>query len=202
MKYLIIVIVFVFAIVLILRRNILKDIAKRKKDDLNKKRWEEEYKEDEKKRKEEREKSPLAINKHILCDDGIKRVYNGFMFGIIKDRGKNIDARLILPEDGYLVMEEGFDLNIINEKWFSETGEVLNTNQILNSQKKLMELETAYNKSIENSFTDLAASYPYISRLCCINNIYFHCSWPKSNIPNIPFSGSIDGKFYENRISK
>ena len=202
MKYLIIVIVFVFAVVLILRRIILKDIAKRKKDDLDKKLSKEEYKEDEKKRKEEREKSPLAINKHILCDDGIKRVYNGFMFGVIKDKGKKIDAKFILPEDGYVVSEDGFDLNIINEKWFSETGKVLNTNQILKRQKKIVELETVYNKSVGNSFPNLAASHQHISRLCCINNIYFHCSWPKSNIPNIPFSGSIDGKFYENGISK
>ena len=185
MKYLIIVIVFVLVMVLVLRRNILRDITERKKEDLDKK-----NRKEENEKKEERDKSPLAINKDILCDDGIKRVYNDFMYGIIKDRGEKIDAQLILPEDGYLVLEEGFDLNINNEKWFSETGKILNTKEILNVQK------------IKNStHTPLfPASYPYISRLCCINNIYFHCSWPKSNIPEIPFSGLIDGEFYRNGV--
>ena len=190
MRYLIIVIVFVLVMLLILRRDILRDITERKKDNLDKKNRKEEYEENERKRKEERDKSPLAINRDILCDDGVKRVYNGFMYGIIKDRGEKIDAQLILPEDGYLVLEEGFDLNINNEKWFSETGKILNTKEILNVQK------------IKNStHTPLfPASYPYISRLCCINNIYFHCSWPKSNIPEIPFSGLIDGEFYRNGV--
>ena len=212
-----ILILFVVVLVfLLITRNKIKERAKREAERLVAKRIQLNLLS---KKKKEEDKA-LSVEKKVKCDDGFTRIYNGFMYGIIRenvDEG-SISVKEIRANDGHKrhsshiyvhYFNELFNLEISNQKWFSDDGVTLNSSEILIKNEHYFILKNFYETRIEDIITWKMQKEPLVykeskriprSSLCCINNIYFHTTFLKN--PCELFSGTIDGTEYLNGVSK
>ena len=171
-------------------------------------RWKAERKEREAKRKvrlaplklkKQKEDQKLEIEKHVTCDDGIVRNYNGFMYGIIRQQDEAIIVSSIFCSLNS--NKKPFDNEIQNHKWFSEDGIALKSEEILAKQKEYFLLKRNY----EERYRELGGWSRSNPRkvdknyLCCVNNTFFHAG-AFSKLPHKLFSGLIDGSRYVNGI--
>jgi len=157
----------------------------------------------------------LSIEKKVKCDDGVTRIYNGFMWGIIKSpAGTKLPNKKGIKygietggNNGYFNVNEiiasdnsnsyDFDLDIETEKWFSEEGVTLNVNEIILKNNSFYKLKNDYNSKYPN--TRVRISPALINYLKCINGFFFHAT-AISRSPERLFSGTIDGKVCVNGI--
>ncbi|MGY8939731.1 MAG: toxin-antitoxin system YwqK family antitoxin, partial [Flavobacteriales bacterium] len=212
-----ILILFVVVLVfLLITRNKIKERAKREAERLVAKRIQLNLLS---KKKKEEDKA-LSVEKKVKCDDGFTRIYNGFMYGIIRenvDEG-SISVKEIRANDGHKrhsshiyvhYFNELFNLEISNQKWFSDDGVTLNSSEILIKNEHYFILKNFDETRIEDIKTWKMQKEPLVykeskriprSSLCCINNIYFHTTFLKN--PCELFSGTIDGTEYLNGVSK
>ncbi len=163
-----------------------------------------------------KEDERLSIEKEVKCDDGVVRIYNGFMFGIIKDKADegnngylNVDE---IIADGYVRPELkkyiNWDLKIHAEKWFCEKGIKLNADEIISKNELFFKLQRKYD-SIYSSVSllsdgEVKRNNLYIANeskggrltqsLICINDFFFSENQMKPRgIPQVLFSGKIGG---------
>jgi len=209
-----ILILFVVVLVfLLITRNKIKERAKREAERLVAKRIQLNLLS---KKKKEVDKA-LSVENKVKCDDGFTRIYNGFMYGIIRE---NVDEGSIFVKEiranyGYKRhssnkyvdyfkddINDLFYLEISNQKWFSDDGVTLNSSEILIKNEHYFILKNVDETRIEDikTWEHHRRHRRPRSSLCCINNIYFHTTLLKN--PYELFSGTIDGTEYLNGVSK
>jgi len=144
----------------------------------------------------EKERAELSIQKKIKCDDGVIRIYEESMRGIISV--SDSDASFFI----YKTISSGHtDLIINREKWFSKEGKTLNREEIISNnnykrqhndifQKKYKEIikeEQRQNSSRVKFSRTKMNHHNHSNKIICINDILFY-----SDIT--PFSGEIKFK--------
>lgn len=151
----------------------------------------------------------LSIDKEVICDDGVKRIYNGFMWGLIReiDKEKTINTTSIISHDksDNISLSEGrsrFDISSFrNEipivKWFSEKGVTLNSHNILNY---IPYGKIDYNIEFKDLLPNVRINPKLSKSIISINGYFFHADSFGSGEPVKLFSGIIDKKEYFNGI--
>ena len=95
----------------------------------------------------------LAIEKLILCDDGVKRIYRGEMFGIIKEQIGTTEE-IISNKDNFILDEKesiknpsfSSTLFVKSEKWFTSSGEYIPKEEVIKCFFERNSLISDYNK--------------------------------------------------------
>lgn len=182
------------------------------------KRWEEQRKKSRqiKKKLDAKKKkldAILSIEKKVKCDDGITRIYNGFMYGIIKEKAvtqngswpyevisvvSKASTSVINADYIYSVdksWSDGiFNKSISNEKWFSESGITLNIDEIISKaayfHKKYWDYKKTY---VSRSFTTFEAGRKPEYNIVRVNGYMFYQLSSAGGPNDILFSGIIDG---------
>ena len=150
-------------------------------------------------KKEEDEK--LSIQTKVECNDGVTRIYNGFMFGIIaEDVGSgcfdvnSIECTsIVLSALDSLLRPQQFNKTILHQKWFSEEGMLLEHYEIIKAYERKCKLRQEYNFRYNDIGHTRSSKKRAGQNLCCINDIYFH-SESSSLSPFKLFYGIIDGE--------
>ena len=205
------IILFIIAIIffLIKKRNAKKEVARREKIEKSRQK----AKNDDRLKHLEIEKKEwdleLSIDKEVICDDGVKRIYNGFMWGLIReiDKEKTINTTSIISHDksDNISLSEGrsrFDISSFrNEipivKWFSEKGVTLNSHNILNY---IPYGKIDYNIEFKDLLPNVRINPKLSKSIISINGYFFHADSFGSGEPVKLFSGIIDKKEYFNGI--
>ena len=99
------------------------------------------------------EDDELAIEKLILCDDGVKRIYKGLMFGIIKEQ-IGTSEKINSNKDNFNLNEKesiknpSFSSTLVvkSEKWFTSSGEYIPKGEVIKCFFKRESLISDYNK--------------------------------------------------------
>ena len=157
------IILFIIAIIffLIKKRNAKKEVARREKIEKSRQKAINDNRLKQLKIEKKEWDLELSIDKEVMCDDGVKRIYNGFMWGLIReiDEEKTINTTSIISHDksdniSLTSFRSAFRLEIPNEKWFSMKGKSLNSHEILNYRPS--------NKiRYESKFDDLLTTVKY-----------------------------------------
>ena len=158
--------------------------------------------------KKEKNKEDQILNKKtsILCNDGIERIYCGFMYGIIKEKEsahnvsseknqiKNFDIKQIKGRKGNAI------LSSFEEKWFSSEGEMLEKNDIIKYRLNEIEKKSQYKRKyyrlnktrITFNYSDAETYYFHF-----INGVHFvETNYFGSVISFDTFNGSLNGELY------
>ena len=154
--------------------------------------------------KKKEEDKRLSKEKKIKCDDGVTRIYNGFMWGLIReiDKEKTINTSSIISHDesdniSLTSFRSAFRLEIPNEKWFSIKGKSLNSHEILNY---LPSNKIHYESEFKDILPTVKYNPTYSKKIISINGYLFHDTIFGHSEPNKLFSGTIDKKEYFNGI--
>ena len=135
----------------------------------------------------EKEKAELSIEKKIKCDDGVVRVYKGYMRGVISEYTKR-DLSIFIyksraPHNIYLTIDR--------VKCFSKDGKTLNCDEIISNYKHKRQLIDKFEKKYKEiiprnyiSIRHMASDAKEYLHLDCINGIFFYSD-------KTPFSGEI-----------
>jgi surface protein len=142
----------------------------------------------------------LSIDEEVMCDDGVTRIYNGFMWGLIKEikEEKRIYPTSIISNEEY-DNEMPYEHDITNQKWFYKNGTSLNSYQILSYDitKMRMYYDLEFGELDSGS---VKTNHSFSSKIICINGYFFHADSFRSGEPVKLFSGIIDQKEYFNGI--
>jgi hypothetical protein len=92
------------------------------------------------------EDDELAIEKLILCDDGVKRIYRGEMFGIIKEQIGTSET--INSNKDNFIKNPSFSSTLVvkSEKWFTSSGEYIPKEEVINCFFERRALISDYNE--------------------------------------------------------
>lgn len=163
--------------------------------------------------KQEKEIEDEKLNKKIsvLCSDGVKRNYCGFMYGIIKEKKlTHKPSNDILLEYGYFEIKD-FDINPIEgeigsaylsyfeEKWFSSEGEILEKNDIIKYRLNEIEKNNQYNFKYSSLIKKNKPNFSVIEFyfIHFINGIYYvEHEYFGRTISFDTFNGSLNGDLY------
>ena len=177
------IILFIIAIIffIIKKRNARKEVARREKTEALKENKQEKSRQnainDNRLKQLEIEKKEwdleLSIDKEVMCDDGVTRIYNGFMWGLIKEikEEKRIYPTSIISNEES-DNEMPYKLDISHQKWFYNNGTSLNSYQILSYDitKWRMYYDLEFGE-LDSESVKINPSFR--SKMICINGYFF-----------------------------
>lgn len=156
------------------------------------------------KEKKIKEDFELSLQKEVKCDDGVDRIYNGFMYGVLKVQIKtiNVDKIIVSHEDiiqmskssGVNHIKNVFNKNIRTESWFSESGISLDLEQILIKRDFVINMRNSY----KTRYRSIMATIKWNHRIKEIEDILIINNYVFLETPFTPFYGEIDGVNYIN----
>lgn len=161
-------------------------------------------KENKLKKLKENEDIKLSFEKSVMCDDGVERKYSESMYGIIEEKileayGRkqimikfgytNYDVGM-QKRDDYISAEQYFNPKkkrkpvivevpieialVSRKKWFSKSGKILNSKQILDHSKNYTKKKWDYNDKYSTVLRRRGTPSPIeFASIYIINDIYF-----------------------------